>query len=389
MRWVWMLALGVVLDPAIAGAEPSASCDAPPNLDDGWNVATPAQDTRLVQALDPSLICAIAPRLEALKDADPHGVVVISHGALVYEAYFTGEDRRWPEQHWGEPLTPTPHDARTKHDLQSITKSVVALLAGIALDRGSLKSVDTPVLSLFPEYADLRTPDKDRITVRDLLTMTTGLRWPWKPYLSMARQMDAAPDPYRFVLEQPLVSAPGKDWRYNNGSVEVLSTVLQKATARPLDQFAKETLLDPLGIEDWEWGKMANGDPGASWGLRLRPRDLAKIGQLVLNKGTWQGQRIVPSAWIDEMIAPRIVRQAGAYGYLWWLGKQTIDDREVEVIDGSGWGGQNLYVVPSLDLVVVVTAGVYRFDGQGPQELASDTALDMVLHAAIDHLPHE
>jgi CubicO group peptidase (beta-lactamase class C family) len=382
-----MLALGVVLDPAIAGAEPSAGCGEPPNLDDGWKVATPAQGT--LEALDPSPICAIGPRLEGLKDADPHGVVVISHGALVYEAYFTGEDQRWPEQHWGEPLTPTPHDARTKHDLQSITKSVVALLAGIALDRGSLKSIDTPVLSLFPEYADLRTPDKDRITVRDLLIMTTGLQWPWKPYLSMARQMDAAPDPYRFVLEQPLVAVPGKDWHYNNGSVEVLSAVVQKATARPLDQFAKEALFDPLDIEDWEWGKMANGDPGASWGLRLRPRDLAKIGQLVLNKGTWQGQPIVSSAWIEEMIAPRIVRQAGAYGYLWWLGRQAVDDREVDVINGSGWGGQNLYVVPSLDLVVVVTAGVYRFDGQGPQELASDTALDMVLHAAIDRLPHE
>ena len=148
MRWVWMLALGVVLDPVIAGAEPSAGCDAPPNLDDGWKLATPAQGT--IEALDPSLICAIGPRLEGLQDADPHGVVVISHDALVYEAYFTGEDQRWPQQHWGEPLTVTPHDARTRHDLQSITKSVVALLAGIALDRGSLKSIDNRCSRSFP-----------------------------------------------------------------------------------------------------------------------------------------------------------------------------------------------------------------------------------------------
>jgi len=131
MRWVWMLALSVVLGPAIAGAEPSASCDAPPNLDDGWKVATPAQGMRLVEALDPSLICAIGPRLDGLKDADPHGVAVISHGALVYEAYFTGEDQRWPEQHWGEPLTPT-----LIATMEASTKPIVAAIHGHALGGG-------------------------------------------------------------------------------------------------------------------------------------------------------------------------------------------------------------------------------------------------------------
>ena len=180
-----------------------------------------------------------------------------------------------------------------------------------------IRNLDEPVLSLLPEYADLHSADRDRITLRDLLTMRSGLRWPYKPYLGMARQTSAAPDPYRFVLEQPIVATPGERWHYNNGSVEVVGAILRKATGRPLDRFAKEVLFDPLGIGDWEWGRMANGDPGASWGLRLRPRDLAKIGQLVLDHGSWHGKRIVSSDWIKEMTAPQVARKnGGSYGYL-------------------------------------------------------------------------
>jgi CubicO group peptidase (beta-lactamase class C family) len=370
--------LGIVLGAVVAAAEPSGSCGNIPDLDDGWKVAAPAQE-----GLDPDIVCGLGFRLGTLKDADAHGVVVVRHGALVFEAYFAGEDQRWPEQHWKEPLVATSHDARTKHDLQSITKSVVGLLVGIALDRGMLKTLDMSVLSFFPDYADLGTPDKQRITVRDLLTMRTGLYWQYKPYLSMARQMDAASDPFRFVLAQPMVGTPGKDWRYNNGTVELVGAVLHKATGVPLDQFAKQALFDPLGIEDWEWGKMANGDPGASWGLRLRPRDLAKIGQLVLNNGTWRGQKIVSSDWIKEMIAPQVVQPPPMYGYLWWLDQREIDDRKVDVASAIGWGGQHLDIIPSLDLAVVVTAGVYDFDGQGQQDTAGDAALDLMLRAAI------
>ena len=369
------LALSAFLGAAIAAAQPSRDCGGVPNLGDGWEIAAPEE------GFDLDSLCALGPHLAALKGADPHGIVVVRHGKLVYETYFAGEDQRWPQQHWNEPLPEMPHDARTKHDVQSITKSVTALLVGIALDHGEIKTLDTSVLSFFPGYTDLRTTEKLHITVRDLLTMSTGLSWPYKPYLSMARQMDAALDPFHFVLEQPMVGVPGEDWHYNNGSAELLGAVLHKATGVPLDQFAKRALFDPLAIEDWEWGKMANGDPGASWGLRLRPRDLAKIGQLMLNRGTWHGRRVVSSGWIEQMIAPHVVRPNTKYGYLWWLSRRTVDGRDIDVVSGIGWGGQYLDVVPSLDLVVVVTAGLYDFEGKGPQGLAGDAALDIVLHA--------
>ena len=255
--------------------------------------------------------------------AEPNGVVIVRHGVLVYEKYFVGADQRWPENHWGEPLPILPHDAETKHDMSSSTKSVVALLVGIALDRGALKSLDTPAFDFFPEYADLRSPERDAITVRDLLTMRAGLRWIYHPYLSFWRQINAAPDPYRLILAQPVTATPGTVFRYNNGSVELMGAIIQRAMHRPLDEFAKEALFDPLGITDWEWGRMANGDPGASWGLRLRLRDFAKIGQLVLSHGRWHGRQIVSEERVKDMTAPQVTRREGAYGYYWWL---ELDD---------------------------------------------------------------
>ena len=257
---VGRLVLGIVFTSIFASPTMAADCPKPTDLHDGWTVAAPDQE-----GLDPALICGIAARLNGWKEADPHGVVVARHGVLVYEDYFAGKDQRWPQQHWEQPLVDTPHDVHTNHDLQSITKSVVGILVGIALDRHLIESIDAPILQFFPDYGDLRDPDRERITLRDLLTMRSGIRWPYKPYLAMARQMEAASDPYRFVLQQPVVAAPGTNWHYNNGSAELIGAILRKATGRSLDQFAKEGVFDPLRIEDWEWGRMANGDPAASW----------------------------------------------------------------------------------------------------------------------------
>jgi CubicO group peptidase (beta-lactamase class C family) len=364
------LAFVLALSASVALAE---SCEAPIAVSDGWPVSEPQ-----AQQLDPSLICSIARELGKRKDANPHGVIVVRNGVIVYEKYFSGPDRRWPQQHWEEPLESAPHDIDTKHDLQSMTKSVVAILVGIALDRGLISDVDAPLRSFFPEYADLANPQRDQITLRHLLTMQAGLAWPLRPYLAMARRVDAAPDPYWLVLEQDMVAQPGTVWRYNNGVAELVGGVLQKATGRRLDQFARDVLFEPLGITDWEWGQMASGDPGASWGLRLRPRDLAKIGQLVLDHGAWRGRQIVSADWIQEMTLPRIVRPDYSYAYLWWRGQDSVDGRSIPWVGAIGWGGQCLRIVPSLALVVAVTAGAYDFDGKGPQDLACDTVMRMV-----------
>lgn len=378
-RLLVSVAVAIALWSTAALAQTPPGCGELPALGDGWQITAPERE-----GLDAARICGLGPRLVAEQGANPHGVVVVRHGNLVHEAYFAGPDQRWPQQHWNEPLIETAHDARTLHDLQSVTKSVTALLVGIARDRGALGQLDTPLSSVFPDYDELRAPEKARITLRDVLTMRAGLSWRTKPYLAMAREMEAARDPYRFVLAQPMTGVPGETWRYTNGTAELAGGALQRATGMPLDQFARQALFEPLGIDAVEWGRMASGDPGASWGLRLRPRDLAKIGQLVLNRGAWHGRQLVSAGFVDEMIAPQVVRPRTRYGYLWWLRRWTIDGRDIDIVSAIGWGGQYLDVVPSLDLVVVVTAGVYEFDGGGPQSRADDIVLDAVLRAVKD-----
>jgi CubicO group peptidase (beta-lactamase class C family) len=375
------LALAFILCAA-AGPAFAADCGIPAKLGDGWPVAAPQRE-----GLDAGEICAIAPRLESLQGADPNGVVVVRHGALVYEHYFTGEDKLWQE-----PLAVVSHDARALHHIESITKSVVAILTGIAIDRRLLAGVDVPVLPFFPEDADLKTPEKAAITVRDLLTMTSGIDWPEgavsynNPSNVNRLRMFAEPRPNRFVLEQPMVAEPGTVWNYNGGGVGLIAAILQRATHERLDLFAKEALFAPLGIADWKWEVMANSDPSPSGGLLLRPRDLAKIGQLVLDGGRWHGQRVVSAGWIKEMTSPELRRPSqfhhgiDSYGYLWWLGHAAVGGEKIDWVGGLGWGGQRLYVVPSLDLVVVATAGVYRRSPK--QDLAGNAALAAVLRAA-------
>jgi CubicO group peptidase (beta-lactamase class C family) len=373
MRMIVMLALSLLPSLACAGDATPPTCGAPAAMSDGWSVAAPANE-----GLNPNLICNIGVSLEETQGADPNGVVVVRHGTLVYEHYFAGGD------------------ANSVHGVASVTKSVVALLVGIAFDRGWLKSVDDRALSYLPGDAGLQSQEKDGITLRDLLTMTSGLKWPelavsYSDPSNIERRMNVASDPYRFVLAQPLSAAPGTGWNYNSGGVELLGDILIKVSHQPLDKFAQQVIFDPLGIRNWAWLRSSNGKLGASWGLTLRPRDLAKIGQLVLNHGAWNGQQIVSAQWINAMIAPQVPRpsswpsgayEAYSYGYLWWLGQLATRDRNVGWVAGVGWGGQRLYVVPSLDLVVVVAASNYNFGAR--QYLAGHTALNIVLHAAAD-----
>jgi CubicO group peptidase (beta-lactamase class C family) len=367
----------LALAPMAAMAEEKPGCDAPPDLKDGWSLSRPED-----QGLDAALICAIGPRLEAWKEANVHAIVVARHGALVYERYFTGED-----QLWGKPLGRVSYNAGMVHDVRSVTKSVTSLVVGIALDRGWVKNLETPVLSFFPEYADLRNPERDRITLRHLLMMSTGLVWdesiPYSNPDNSENRLYEAADPYRYVLERPIAEPPGKAFNYVTGAPNLLGAVLKKATGNPFDILAKETLLDPLGIADSNWQHFDNGDVMAGGGLRLRPRDLAKIGQVVLAHGLWNERQIVPAAWIEESTKPRLnAYSMYFYGYFWWLGRSLVDGRQVDWIAGRGYGGQRLYIVPSEDIVIVVMAG--RYDTSPLQEIVGTSLLSRnVLPAVI------
>jgi CubicO group peptidase (beta-lactamase class C family) len=176
------------------------------------------------------------------------------------------------------------------------------------------------------------------------------------------------------------VTPPGAKYNYSSGSTELLGAIIHKATGQHIDALARTVLFEPLGIVDFEWTRNADGNAAASWGLRLRPRDMAKLGQLVLAHGLWNGRQIVPRDYMDEATAPQI-QGAGVYfyGYQMWVGRSLVNKREIDWTAGVGLGGQRVFVIPSLDLVVVMTAGLYTSPLQNM--LAFDILNDVVLPA--------
>jgi CubicO group peptidase (beta-lactamase class C family) len=249
--------------------------------------------------------------------------------------------------------------------MKSVSKSVASLTLGIAIDRGLIGSINEPIFNFFPELADLRSPEKERIQLLHALTMSMGLRWveatpATGDFNNDEARMHMARDPCRYVLGLPVTAPAGQEFFYNTGALTLVSAIIRKATGRPLDELARATLFEPLGITRVEWDRI-RGDTNAGGGLRLRPRDMAKIGQLVLAGGRWNDRQIVSKGWIEGSTAPKVEATGGLfYGYLWWLGRSLLNGREVHWVGALGRGGQSIRIVPDLDLVVVVTAGYYQ-----------------------------
>jgi len=338
-------------------AEPSPDCGNPSDIHDQWVIGSPEQ-----QGFDPAVLCAMGKGVLDGKLANVDSIVIVRHGVLVYEHYF-------------DYLDPVTFDAAHKHVSNSMTKSVVSLLVGIAMDRGLMKDLDAPIFSYFPEYADLRTPEKDRITLRNLLTMSSGL------HQSMMRNDH---DPYRHVLELALVSDPGTSFEYNNWGTELIGAILQKVSGKPVDIFAQENIFAPLGINDIDWdGRLGNGVPMSSSGLRLSPRDWAKIGQLVLNRGMWQGKQIVPASWIAQSTTEQIkARKPYSYGFQWWLGRSLHEGHIVEWMAAFGFNAQKTIIIPELDTVVVFNASLESVQMVAPEIELLDK---YILPAIVNH----
>jgi CubicO group peptidase (beta-lactamase class C family) len=336
-------------------ADPADGCGVPVARDDGWPVASVLED----KFIDRAALCRMADRLAASSDANVHAVLVARGGKLLFERYFRGSD-----EINGRRVENVTFDADTLHNIKSVSKSVASLAVGIALDRGLIRSVNQPIFSFFPELSDLRTPEKERLQLLHALTMSMGLKWveaiPSNEDNNDEVRMHMAPDPCRYVLGLPVTAPAGQEFFYNTGALTLVSAIVRKATGRPLDEFARETLFEPMGIAGVEWSRV-KGDSDAGGGLRLRPRDMAKIGQLVLAGGRWNDRQIVSRGWIETSTAPKIEATGGLfYGYLWWLGRSLLNGREVHWVGALGRGGQSIRIVPEFDLVVVVTAGYYQ-----------------------------
>jgi len=352
----WLVVLPLLVLP-LFGQTPEAPLAVPAIIGDGWERETPT-----ASGFDATRLSAL---LASAKERENHlhSVLVERHGRLVAELYHSGKDE--------SPYIPFAYrrtfGPTVLHDTRSIGKSLVSLLFGIARQQGKLGDLATPVIIYFPEYAELATPERQAITLEHLLTMSSGLAWDeGSGFPDDENRLVWKWSPFRYVLSRPLVTAPGSTFRYNSGGTAVLAEALARATGMPFKEFARKHLFEPLGISDWEWTSDLHGRPRVYDGLRMRPRDLAKIGRMVLDHGQWRGRQMVPADWITASLRPRI--RTGfdevQYGYQWWTDTVSWQGRQLTWSAAFGHGNQRLFVVPELDLTVVITAGAYGDDSK-------------------------
>lgn len=292
-----------------------------------------------------------------------HGVLIARGGRIVLERYFEGEDNNW-----GQSLGVVHFGPHTLHNLYSVTKSIVALLYGIALSAGKVPPPSAPLYAQFPEYADLVATDERRRqqTIAHALSMSLGAEWNeiGLAYDSRANDevgMEMATDRYRFVLDRPVTGPPGKRWQYSGGATALLGRLIARGTGHSLPDYARVALFDPIGVGKTEWVTSrdtwvfrqtgsGDGEPIAASGLRMTPRDLARIGQLVIDNGAAAGRQVVPAEWLSQCFTPRVsVNELQRYGYQWYLGDmEFLTDGKVRLehwVGAAGNGGQRLYVI--------------------------------------------
>ena len=306
--------------------------------------------------------------LNNFADDNLHSILIISKGKLVFEEYF-----------WGWTFNPTNpdncrgnfilYDRNYADSLCSVTKSFTGALVGIAIDHRFIENTNVRLFSFFQDYSELNDNErKDRIEIRHLLANTSGLDWPeWgsepvDPNNPLSGLWKAA-DPIRYVLDRPMVFEPGERFNYSGGNTNLLGEIVRRASGFNADQFSRKYLFESLGVSNLRWQYFANGLVYTSGDLYLRPRDMAKFGQLFLDGGVWKGVRIISKDYVSqslsEAISPIPSNIADAYGYTWWIESLQITGHSVLTQSARGWGGQYIFLVPEKKMVVVLTAGNY------------------------------
>lgn len=283
-----------------------------------------------------------------------HSVLLVKNGKLILEEYFYGYDRH------------------TKHGMMSTAKSVTSILIGIAVDNGMIDNVDKKVYKFFPEYENLNWSDhRAEIRLEHILTMTTGLefnelQYPHYDSRNSVLGMYRSSDPIKYVFQQKMLNKPGDKFNYSTGLTLVLGGVIRNTSGLYADTFAEKYLFSPLGISKYIWEKHPDGTiqtgGGPRGGLLLKPRDMAKIGQIMLKNGKWNGRQIVSQKWIAESTKEHVSDAfAGwSYGYQWLQAKDVVSNIEIEMFFAAGHGGQYIFVFPSLELIAVFTSKLYN-----------------------------
>lgn len=287
-------------------------------------------------------------RLLLEMNIDVHSILIVKDGYIVAEQYYSDD--------YG------PDDL---HRIYSCTKSLTSALLGIASGNGLLGGLDQRMVDFFPEYEIANmSGDKAAINIEHLLTMSPGLEWyeleyPYGDARNTFRDWSDSGGGVKYVLDRPMIAAPGEDYSYSTGTSHILSGILQKVTGARADSFAVEHLFTPLGIEEFYWPIDQQGIAFGGSGVWLKPRDMARFGYLYLNNGAWDGTQIVPASWVEASQEKHMERKYipdSFYGYQFWVS-------DYDTYSAVGFGGQWITIVPEHDLVVVFNNGFVEGDG--------------------------
>lgn len=313
------------------------------------------------------------------KYGEVHSILIYKDGKLVLEEYFDGYKYKWDGPNYnGDWVVWT---RSTLHVLQSVTKSITSACIGIAIDEGFIQSVDQSIFDYLPEYQHLNTDGKEKITIEHLLTMTSGLKWDEWGAPNTSVDNDAIglwfydKGPISFVLERPLAYEPGTRFTYNGGGMDVLGEIIKNATKMDLDEFYRDYLLDPLGIDYFDWyGRFENGVFDAASGLKITPRDMIKIGVTYLNNGVWNGKQIISKEWVKKSATtfsgntriniPGEDSGRIGYSYSWWTKQYSDSAKTINMFWAGGYGGQKIMIFPEINTVVVFTGGNWTSEVQ-------------------------
>ncbi len=337
--------------------------EVPVQTDDGWETSSLSSvgmyERPLLELMD---------KLNETGNHRIHSILIVKEGKLVFEEYFPGE-----KFILAQPTGETGFDLNDTHNLCSATKSITSALIGIAIDKGFIQTVNQKVFDFFPAYSDLLSsaPEKYDLTIKHLLTMTSGIEWDdettsyFDPRNDLYRLFTSR-DPIKYILSKQIIFTPGTVFDYANCNTNLLGEIIRKASKLRLNRFAGNYLFSKLGITEFEWQMLPNDVVFCSGDLSLRPRDMAKFGYLFLNGGMWNGSRVISQDWINrstqKVIDPNDYSAdyawADGYGFQWWIW-ENIHGLEFNAYFAAGWGGQYIIVYPSKNMVIVSTAGNY------------------------------
>jgi len=305
----------------------------PEQLNDGWEVASPEAVDLNQETLDKVYANFVAED----KYSNAKSLLVVKNGKLIFEAYCR-----------------TPKDRDRIGHVQSVTKSVTSLLFGIVKSEGYIQSLDQTLYSIIPDKFSSGSA-KQAITLHQLLTMTSGIEFD-NDVFSVEIYCDQPADPVKYILNKPMYAGPGEKFYYRDADPHLISYVIKRSTGRTLAQWADEKLFGPLGINDYYWDSDHTGLSMGGHGLHLKPRDMAKIGQLVLNHGQWDDIQFVDSTWIAISTQKQVDSKFNSdphnydYGYYWWI----LPNRQA--VTAWGAGGNYIFIVPTMELVIVMTS---------------------------------